>query len=183
VARALARGLARLTQHPHAPLILTAAIDKAAFAFFDGQRSRYFPPERNQLSAHLTLFHALPPSQADEVAVRCRLLARGQPPVAAQATGLMNLGKGVAYRVQAPELVRLRAELADAWLPLLSAQDRGGFSPHITIQNKAEPATARALLAALAATFEPIRFQVVGFDLWRYFGGPWEAAGSFGFRG
>ncbi len=110
------------------------------------------------------------------------MMARGQSPIAAQATGLMNLGRGVAYRLHAPELDRLRAELADAWLPLLSAQDRGGYRARITIQNKAEPAQAKALLTALAATFEPIRFTIGGLELWRYLGGPWSAAGRFAFR-
>lgn len=94
----------------------------------------------------------------------------------------MNLGRGVAYRIQAPLLDRLREALVDAWLPLLSAQDRAGFRPHITIQNKAEPAEAKALSSALTATFEPVRFTIVGLDLWRYLGGPWKAAGQFRFR-
>ena len=191
MAHAPSRGLARLTltltgsaaRHPHAPLILTAALDRQAFAFFDAQRRRYFPPERNQLAAHLTLFHALPPSQHADIAARCKLLTRGEPPIAAEATGLINLGKGVAYRIHAPALVTLRAALADAWLPLLSAQDRGGFAAHITIQNKAEPAAAKALLTALQATFTPIRFTLPGLDLWHYLGGPWEGAGSFRLRG
>ena len=134
------------------------------------------------MSAHLTLFHALPPSQLDDIIARCRLLTRGESPIAAEAIGLINLGKGVAYRIHAPALDRLREDLAQAWLPLLSAQDRSGFRAHITIQNKAEPLTARALLAALTACFTPVRFTITGLDLWRYLGGPWEAAGAFRFR-
>jgi len=42
------------------PLILTLKLDEESQAFFDKQRALYFPPERNFLKAHLTLFHQLP---------------------------------------------------------------------------------------------------------------------------
>jgi len=169
--------------HLHAPLILTAAFDKPTFERFQALRRAHFPPERNQVPAHLTLFHALPASEAASVAERCRLVTRGEPPIEARATGLFNLGKGVAYRIEAPALARLRAELADAWTPLLTSQDRAGFHPHVTIMNKAEPTAAKALLAAMQPLFTPWTFTLIGLDLWRYLGGPWEAAGSFRFRG
>lgn len=170
-------------QPSHAPLILTAALDKAALAFFDTQRCRHFPPQCNQLTAHLTLFHALPPSAEADILTRCKLITRGERAIPAEATGLMNLGGGVAYRIHAPALDRLREALVDAWLPLLSAQDRAGFRPHITIQNKVPPAEAKALINALAATFAPVRFTITGLDLWRYLGGPWEPIASSRFRG
>ena len=44
------------------PLIVTAELGPADFAWLDAQRRAHFPPERNQLAAHLTMFHALPPS-------------------------------------------------------------------------------------------------------------------------
>ena len=44
-----------------APLIVTALLGRADHAWLDGERQRHFPPERNQLPAHLTLFHQLPP--------------------------------------------------------------------------------------------------------------------------
>ena len=170
------------TAHPHAPLILTAAFDKPTFERFQSERRAHFPPERNLVPAHLTLFHALPASEAASVAERCRLVTRGEPSIEARGTGLFNLGKGVAYRIEASALARLRAELADAWAPLLTQQDRAGFHPHVTIMNKAEPAAAKALLAAMQARFVPWSFALIGLDLWRYLAGPWEAAGSFRFR-
>lgn len=170
------------TAHAHAPLILTAAFDKPSFERFQALRRTHFPPERNIVPAHLTLFHALPASEATSVAERCRLVTRGEPPIEARVTGLFNLGKGVAYRIEAPALTWLRAELADAWAPLLTAQDRAGFHPHVTIMNKAEPAAAKALLAAMQPLFAAWTFTLIGLDLWRYFGGPWAAAGAFRFR-
>jgi len=51
-----------------APLILTLTLDEASQAFFDEQRRQYFPPKINYLSAHLTLFHALPGAEYDAIA-------------------------------------------------------------------------------------------------------------------
>ena len=46
-----------------APLILTLKLDQASFTRLDALRQAHFPPERNWLSAHLTLFHHLPGDQ------------------------------------------------------------------------------------------------------------------------
>ena len=54
-------------------LIVTAEMGAEEFAWLDSLRRRHFPPERNQLPAHLTMFHALPPSAEGEV--RARLAA------------------------------------------------------------------------------------------------------------
>ena len=50
-----------------APLILTLRFDGEAFARLDDLRRAHFPPERNQIPAHLTLFHALPGEALEEV--------------------------------------------------------------------------------------------------------------------
>ncbi len=47
----------------HPPLIVTVALDEGAFAWFEDLRQTHFPPGRNQVPAHLTLFHALPGEQ------------------------------------------------------------------------------------------------------------------------
>jgi hypothetical protein len=44
----------------------------------------------------------------------------------------------------------------------------------VTIQNKAEPAEARALLNDLQHAFEPFDAVAEGLLVWRYLGGPWE---------
>ena len=45
-----------------APIIVTALFGKADAVWFDGLRRAHFPPERNRLDAHLTMFHHLAPS-------------------------------------------------------------------------------------------------------------------------
>ena len=163
-------------------LIVTAELGAEDLAWLDAQRRAYFPPERNQLAAHLTMFHALPSStemEAKQALARFGALA----PPKAHLAGLMNLGGGVAYRVVSEELQAIRAELADRFHGMLTSQDGRGWRPHITIQNKASSAEARSLLAELEATFVPSPLKVSGLGLHRYLGGPWERLGRWSFRG
>ncbi|MCG7360655.1 2'-5' RNA ligase family protein [Roseomonas sp. ACRSG] len=166
-----------------APLILTLGLDAASFARLDALRQAHFPPERNHLSAHLTLFHALPGAMLAEISANLETLAAGTPPPVLRFAGLRSLGRGLAFTVESPALVQLRGLLASAWHGLLGPQDRQGFRPHVTVQNKVEPATARALLAELEAGFTPWEGQGVSLLLWHYRGGPWEPAGSFPLTG
>lgn len=163
-------------------LIVTAELGGQDFAWLDEQRRAHFPPERNQLAAHLTMFHALPPSAESEVR---RQLARhaADPAPRAIIAGLMNLGKGVAYRVVSDDLMNIRQELANCFRGLLTAQDAQGWRPHVTIMNKAEPSAAKNLLRELERTFHPRPLAVKGLGLHRYLGGPWEPLGSWSFRG
>ena len=66
---------------------------------------------------------------------------------------------------------------------LLSAQDSGGWRPHVTIQNKARPSEARALLQELKRDFQPRPLGIAGLALHRYLGGPWETVARYPFRG
>lgn len=163
-------------------LIVTAEIAPADFAWLDRLRRAHFPPERNVLPAHLTMFHALPPSAVAELQSRLAAFARSKPPVA-RIEGLMNLGGGVAYRIVSPDLDLIRNELADAFQGSLSAQDSGGWRPHVTVQNKVAPKVARALLEELERGFTPRPVAISGLGLHRYLGGPWERIAVYSFRG
>ena len=164
-----------------APLILTAALDAAAFAHFDELRRRHFPPERNFLRAHLTLFHALPGEEEARVAADVAEAAAARGPVTMTCARVLRLGRGTAFGLDAPDLAALRGELAARWRPLLTRQDAQWSRPHVTVQNKVAPEAAAALATALAASFTPFPVTAEGLELWRYRGGPWEAAGSFPF--
>jgi hypothetical protein len=157
-----------------APIIVTALFGRRDQGWFDAMRSEHFPPERNQLDAHLTLFHHLPPSSAAELKQRLNEETRLVPAPTARIAGLMSLGRGVAYRIDAPALVAVRARLADAFAGLLTPQDAGGWRAHVTIQNKVAPNTAKLLLAALSRDFAPREVEIAGLATWWYRGGPWE---------
>lgn len=163
-------------------LIVTVQIGAADFAWLDGLRRQHYPPERNQLPAHLTMFHAVAPSAEREVRGRLAACAIGPAP-AARLAGVMDLGGGVALRVVSDELDAMREALASHLHGLLGAQDSGGWRPHVTIQNKVAPKAARDLAASLQRECQSRPLRVAGLGLHRYLGGPWEELGVFPFRG
>jgi hypothetical protein len=163
-------------------LIITAEIGAEDFAWLNRLRRAHYPAERNRLPAHLTMFHALPPSAEGEA--RSRLSHFGDlPPPSATIAGLMDLGGGVAFRIVSPDLDRIRNELAHVLRGLLGPQDSGGWRPHVTIQNKVAPKVARALLAELERNFRPRPLMISGLGLHRYLEGPWEKLAIYSFRG
>ena len=163
-------------------LIVTAELGPEDFAWLDRLRRDHYPAERNQVPAHLTIFHALPPSAETELRMRLGQLAKERRPAATLA-GLMDLGGGLAFRVVSDELDRLREQLGDNLHGLLGAQDSGGWRPHVTIQNKVAPKVSRALIATLEQSFVPRQLAIAGLGLHRYLGGPWERIAGFAFRG
>ncbi|QIN84757.1 2'-5' RNA ligase family protein [Rubrobacter tropicus] len=165
------------------PLILTLKMDDLSQERFDRLREDHFPKERNFIPAHLTLFHKLPGDREGEIGENLRDHCREQEPFSLTATGLVFMGRGVGYRLESPRLTAVRRELADGWWPWLGAQDRKGFRPHVTVQNKVQPEEARALHRRLEGAFAPFEVGAEGLLLWRYLGGPWEPVGAYGFRG
>jgi hypothetical protein len=163
-------------------LIVTAELGAEDFAWLDGLRRRHYPLERNRVPAHLTLFHALPPSAEREVRGRLTDVAAGPAP-AARIAGLIDLGGGVAFRVVSDELDALRGALAHDLHGLLSAQDASGWRPHVTIQNKVNAKAAKDVRRSLERDFEPRALRITGLGLHRYLGGPWEMLGLYKFRG
>jgi 2'-5' RNA ligase len=163
-------------------LIITAEIASSDLPWLDQLRRHYYRAERNRLPAHLTMFHALPPSAESEVRSRLARFA-SEPPPRATIEGLMDLGGGVAFRVVSGDLDHIRRELSEDFHGLLSAQDAGGWRPHVTIQNKVQPREARALIARLGGDFRPRSLAISGLGLHRYRGGPWEKLAVYVFRG
>lgn len=157
-----------------APIIVTALFGRGDQGWFDTQRAAHFPPERNVLQAHCTLFHHLPPSAADELKHRLMQETRGVRAPEARVSGLISLGRGVAYRIDAPALTQIRARLVEAFAGLLTPQDAGGWRPHVTIQNKVTPSVAKLLLDQLQRDFRPRTVELAGLATWWYRGGPWE---------
>ena len=165
------------------PLIVTAQLGHADQAWFDRLRRTHFPPERNQLAAHLTMFHAIPPMLEPELRHRLAGLAAELPPPQASVSGLMNLGGGVAYRIVSHDLDAIRAELSAAFRGHLTQQDSHGWRPHVTVQNKVTSGVAVATMALLEAGFVPRPLAIAGLAFHHYDGGPWRHGRSYTFRG
>jgi len=175
-------GSANRTPPVYAPLIVTAEMAPADLAWLDALRRHHYPAERNQLPAHLTMFHALPPSLEGEARQRLALATKAKAPRAAVA-GVMDLGGGVAFRIVSDDLDSIRNDLSDAFHGMLGAQDQGGWRPHVTIQNKVSNREARRLVDALQEGLAPRTLGISGLGLHRYLGGPWETLQVWPFRG
>ena len=164
------------------PLVLTLRLDTFSFAAFDDLRRRYFPPGRNFIPAHVTLFHALPGEQEKEIVRFLHELCSQSPVLNLCFSGVRFLGSGVAIEVTCPGLLKLHRHFSSEWKPWLGAQDKGGYRPHITIQNKVDPADARRLFERMREEWVPFAGKAEGLYLWHYRGGPWEFAGEFSFE-
>ena len=122
------------------PLILTLKLDQHAFATMDNLRRAHFPPERNFIPAHITLFHALPGEQRESIEQTLDRVCSHMPPLELTFTQPRSLGRGVAITVASAELLGVRRQLASAWASWLSPQDSQRYQPHITVQNKVSAA-------------------------------------------
>jgi hypothetical protein len=165
-----------------APLIVTAELPESLQSRADQLRRLHYPTERNVLAAHVTLFHALPPSVESELRDALAAEARARP-VPARLEGIMNLGRGTALRFSSPRMIEIWERLARRFHGLLSPQDEQVPRLHVTIQNKVSPSEARTLQQVLSETIEPRDFAFAGLGLHRYMGGPWETLKRWSFRG
>lgn len=164
-----------------APILVTATFAPGDDGWLQQLRRTHYPPERNRVPAHLTLFRQLPPSVERELSDRLAAATATAPPRATVA-GIADLGEGTALRVESEDLEAIREELALAFHGLLTPQDKAAWRAHITIQNKVEPREARRLQQMLRAGFEPRPLAIRALASWRYLGGPWEPLKTHPFR-
>lgn len=166
-----------------APLILTADLPQDMQSWATGLRDRYFPPERNHLKAHVTLFHALPPSCEGEIRDTLAAITAANAPVAGRLEGLMSLGRGNALKLTSPQMIEIWQDLADRFHGLLTPQDGHRPRLHVTIQNKVTAREAKELNAELVPQILPRDFRFRGLSMHAYRGGPWDHLKSWSFRG
>lgn len=165
-----------------APLLVTAELPSEVLGWADALRRAHYPPERNRLRAHVTLFHALPPSVEAELVTLLKDLAR-EPAPAGRIDRLMRLGKGTALAVHSPAMVKFHAEIQERMHGLLTPQDAQPLRLHITIQNKVTPQAARALQEELEPQLQPVDFRFKGFGLYAWEEGLWRPLRTIAFRG
>jgi 2'-5' RNA ligase superfamily len=168
---------------PSAPFIVTAELPVDIFSWANGLRAEHFPPERNFLKAHVTLFHSFAPSLREELPRFLARMAGEFAPPLAEVTGLIDLGSGTALAIDSPCLLAVRQLIADHFWDMLTRQDQGGKKLHITIQNKVERKAAVALQAMLGPALHPRKFTFAGLGLQLYRNPLWEPVGTWKFRG
>ena len=159
-------------------LIVTLRMDAASFERLDTLRRTHFPAHLNLIPAHLSLFHKLEGDVTETLTAAAR-----RPPFPLTFSGYRLMGRGVCLKVESPPLMALRRGLAEAFEAQLTPQDRQGFGPHVTIQNKVAPEAARTLRDELSEGFTPFEGVGEGLLLWRYLGGPWDLEAEFPFSG
>lgn len=164
------------------PLILTARINESDLEPFDRLRREHFPPERNFLRAHLTMYHRLPGEYLERIIEILEQKAMTQAQIQAEVKCLRHLGAGVAFMIDSPDLGKVHASLKSAFSTWLGGQDMQKWRPHITVQNKVSRPTADTLYETLSRGFKPATVTVEGMDLWRYMNGPWEREKRIDFR-
>jgi hypothetical protein len=97
------------------PLIVTALMDAVAQERFDQLRRSHFPPERNHLDAHLTLFHRLPDDPAISAALQA---AVDRPVITARVRRVRGrLHVTVQNKADPAAAARLLAELGAVFSP------------------------------------------------------------------
>jgi hypothetical protein len=165
------------------PFILTAALPPDIQAWADRLRKAHFPPERNHLHAHVTLFHAFAPSLLAELKTVLQQITGEFAAPTGEITGLMDLGKGTALALASPQLLLLRAMITDHFHGSLTSQDLHQPRLHITIQNKVTKLEARALQAQLGPQIIPRTLSFPALELHLYQGGPWAPVKRSAFRG
>ena len=168
------------------PIIVTLQVDEVSDSLFQTARQEYYPPAINYVNAHLTLFHNLPGVRFDSIMNEIARTCAAQPAFHLSVAEVMRLGRGVAYKIEAPPLLALRKTLAAKFKPWLTGQDAQNFRPHVTIQNKVSPEQASALYGKLKADFSPWQGMAQGLQLWFHEGGArpsghWRPAGAIGF--
>ncbi|PSL26324.1 2'-5' RNA ligase family protein [Chitinophaga ginsengisoli] len=160
--------------------IVTLQMEEAYQTHFNALRELYFPAHANYLDAHITLFYHLPLLEPAIAATLQEVVQRG--PIRLTVEGIINFGKGVAYRLVSDELQILHQQLQKAFDPWLIKQDRQPLRPHITVQNKVTAFKAQYVHQALLHDFVPFEIMAIGLQTWRYLHGPWKALATYPFH-
>ncbi|KAK2623960.1 hypothetical protein QTJ16_006594 [Diplocarpon rosae] len=170
------------------PLILTLTLSPQTTSLLTHLRTKHFPAERNHLSAHITLFHAIP---AASLATLSQTLSSTCSVTAPFTLGIKNpfmLGrKGVALHIASCKLrvlhERILGELERDGVQLTEQDGRVGRA-HVTVQNKVSEEEAKRTLVALKQEWEERAGRAEGMSLWRYeVGGTWTHLQEFTFTG
>lgn len=165
------------------PFIVTVALPPDIQGWAEELRRQHYPPERNHLHAHVTMFHSFAPSLFEELKDYLPKLTRNFAAPCGEVSGLLDLGTGTAIALKSPQLLALREAMADHFHGSLTAQDLYEPRPHITIQNKVTKQEARALQAELAPSITPRSFSFPALELHLYRDGPWDLIKRCPFRG
>jgi len=119
-------------------------------AFLTNLRSKYFPPSRNFLSAHVTLFHAIPPHRIKDLDQELEKICSatpgwdvfiGEPRKMGKAGVLVNVRErpsGTVEGIHQDLMDFLKRGVKDDKDRLTDQDARRLGKPHVTVLNKAK---------------------------------------------
>ena len=164
------------------PHLVLAVLPDAVQARLDALRRAHYPVARNHHPAHCTVFHAVPGMVAAELTDWIARLTAQAPPPRARIDRVLDLDSGTALNVFSPDLLALRETIADHLHGLLTGGDAVAARLHVTIQNKVDRPTARALQRALAGSWQAIDTVIPAVVVHRVVDGAWQPVGTWRFR-
>jgi hypothetical protein len=172
---------------PPQPLIVTLRLDKATEKILTDLRTKYFPKHRNFLSAHITLFHALPATHSPMYSQILTSLASSTAPFTVGIKNPFPIGKkGVGLNISSFKLRGLHDELLRRFKDEgveLTEQDRSKLMAHVTVQNKVGEQEAGRTLEEVRKMWMDRGARAEGFVIWRYeVGGEWTWLREFEFK-
>lgn len=136
-------------------------------------RTKYFPPNLNKLSAHITLFRALPGSKLPMIQEAIQDVVQQYHPFFVSTGAPFMLAHGVGLVVRADPAQEIFQALKERWISFLSKQDHS-FRPHYTIQNKVEDRSiVEKTSDEIRGTFTGSRGTANGLTLHLYYKGYW----------
>jgi hypothetical protein len=167
--------------------ILTLHTTPSHHARLTALRGKYFPRHLNKLSAHLTLFHALPGSKLhSSIIPTIEDIALHTTPFEIHATKAFRLKKGIAIAISKEKGGKqgqaVHRELQRRWGAegFLSEQDAGGCRLHYTIMNKVDDEDeVEKAFREVVGSFGGDEGVAEGLALWRYDRGFWRAERTF----
>ncbi|KAI1142015.1 hypothetical protein F5Y05DRAFT_369444 [Hypoxylon sp. FL0543] len=152
-------------------------------------RERYYPPALLRVSAHISLFRALPGSILPSIRADIGAAVARMKPFGIRAVGPpIPMGRGgVGVSVTGLEPVEeLVKDLQAKWHGVLSRQDRGAFRGHYTLMNKENDwEKVSRCLEEVRRELEPegCPGMALGLRLWRYDNGWWRHEEDLSFSG
>ncbi|WWC95617.1 hypothetical protein V866_002482 [Kwoniella sp. B9012] len=188
------------------PIILTLRLDKATHKLLTDLRSKYFPPHRNFLTAHVTLFHAIPAHRLNELDDQLNSICSsrtGWDVFFGEPEKMGNRGvylivrerpSSTVERIHQQLLTDLKRGIKGDKDKLTNQDLQTMRKPHVTILNKASnEEQVDTCLKEVKEFFDGLKTdgrkegqhkgRAVGFELWEYLGGPWKSIKQYSFKG
>lgn len=156
------------------PLIITVKMDSNSHERLTGWRERFFPPARNYLTAHITLYHHLPAEHLHWIEKELTEFCRVQDAFPLSFHRVEHNGGFVSVLVDAPPLLHMKSHFDSVFGKFLKPQDQQKIRPHVTLVNKVSREEGKAASELIHLEFFPWQGRAEGLEIHFYHHGPWN---------